>query len=57
MKATSRERARLREHQPHGWRLSNRNLVDQSGMVFVECPCGWFGWLREDFWIRSNEPK
>ena len=41
-----RERAKL--HGPHGWHRSERAHVPQRGRVFMDCPCGWFGWVSDE---------
>ena len=57
---TSREKNRRREHEDHGWVLSDQALVEsKDGDVLVECPCGWLGWISreaaEEFSLGSPE--
>lgn len=40
-----RSKNRYREHEPHGWYLIERVNALQGSRVFMQCPCGWFGWV------------
>lgn len=47
MLATQREKDRKLEHERHHWYRSQRPRCARPGLVFVDCPCGWFGWITE----------
>jgi hypothetical protein len=47
IKISQRERNRIAEHAPHGWRMTSKTTALRNAMVCMECPCGWIGWITE----------
>lgn len=46
---TQREKNRIKEHQPHGWRPTEPIVrgKKKAGDILMACPCGWLGWISE----------